>query len=628
MSIKGRRIDRYKVYSRRAAMLAGIQGLLVSGLVSRMYYLQVIESDRYKMLADENRISVRLLAPLRGLIVGRFGTVLAANRADYRAYLVPEQTPSVEETLNSLDKIIPISADDRERILKAVKRQRAFLPVTVAGHLTWNEFARINLASPDLPGVQPDVGSTRYYPYGPLVAHLIGYVGAPNENEVGQDPLLQLPGFKIGRNGIERSFDKRLRGVAGNMKVEVNALGRVIRELDRDDAVQGAPVQLTIDFELQRYAAERLAGESGSAVVIDIKTGDVLAMASVPSYDPNDFNVGISNNKWQRLLHDKRKPLINKAVAGQYPPGSTFKPVAALAALDAGVIAPDHKVTCTGQKELGNHTFHCWKKGGHGTLNLIEAIEHSCDIYFYDVADRVGIDGIADMAHRLGLGKAPDLPIPTVADGLVPTPGWKFATQGTRWQRGETWVTGIGQGYITTTPLQLAVMTARIANGVSAIEPHLTVRAPDGKGAIDEVAAPLNIAPDALNAVHQGMIEVTTNPRGTAYRARITEDGYSMAGKTGTAQVRRITKAQREAGLLKNEEKPWEERDHALFVGYGPIEDPRYAIAVVVEHGGGGSHTAAPIARDVLLKAMERKSGGPPDRNLPENPVLTPAKEI
>lgn len=626
MPIKDRRIDRFKVYSRRAAMLAGFKGLLVTGLVGRMYYLQVIESDRYQMLAEENRISVRLLAPLRGLIVDRFGRVLAANRADYRAYLVPEQAGDVEETLAALNRIIPLTREDHDRILKAAERQRAFLPVTVAGNLSWADFARINLASPDLPGIQPDVGSTRFYPHGHDVAHLIGYVGAPNEDEVGRDPLLQLPGFKIGRNGIERSYDKSLRGVAGNMKVEVNAVGRVIRELERDNAVQGEPVQLTIDYELQRYAAERLAGESGSVVVVDVKSGNVLAMASVPAFDPNDFNVGISRAKWQSLLADKRKPLINKAVAGQYPPGSTFKMTVALAALEAGVIKADHEVTCWGKKELGNHTFHCWKREGHGTLDLVGAIQHSCDIYFYDIADRVGIDKIADMARRLGLGTAPDLPIPAVADGLVPGKGWKLATQGVPWQRGETWVTGIGQGYITATPLQLAVMTARIANGVTAVKPGLVTGAKVAD--VAEVPEPLNLSRVALDIVREGMVRVTTHPRGTAYGARITEKGYSMAGKTGTAQVRRITKAEREAGVRKNEEKPWEERDHALFVGYGPIEDPRYAVAVVVEHGGSGSRTAGPVARDVLLEAMKRESAAPARDTLPDQPVLTPERGV
>lgn len=626
-----RRLDRFKVYSRRAAMLAGFKGLLASTILGRMYYLQVVESPRYRMLADENRISVRLLPPLRGLILDRFGRILAANRADYRAYLVPEQTRDVAETLTALNRIIPLGARDHERIMKAVSKQRAFLPVTIAANLSWDDFARINLASPDLPGIQPDVGSTRYYPHGDRIAHLIGYVGSPNEEEVGRDPVLQLPGFRIGRNGIERTFDKGLRGSTGNMKVEVNAVGRVIRELERQDATQGTPVQLSIDLELQRYAAGRLSGESGSVVVIDTRNGDILAQTSMPAYDPNDFNTGISTAKWQGLITDKRKPLVDKAVAGQYPPGSTFKMIVAMAALEAGVIDPDHKVNCLGKKELGNHTFHCWKRQGHGTLNLVEAIQHSCDIYLYDIADRVGIEKIAEMARRFGLGSRPDIPIPGVSDGLVPTPGWKLATQGVRWQRGETWIAGIGQGYLSSTPLQLAIMTARIASGRGDLAPHLTLnREPSPMGNAEQKPSPPLVDEAILNVVRQGMIEVTTNPRGTAYRARIREKGYSMAGKTGTAQVRRITKAEREEGIRDNEEKPWKERDHALFVGYGPIEDPRYAVAVVIEHGGSGSSAAAPVARDVLLEAMRRQSGRPPGspESAPDEAQPGPAIEV
>lgn len=612
-------------------MLAGFKGLLAVTLVGRMYYLQVVENDRYQMLADENRISVRLIPPLRGLILDRFGRILAANRADYRAYLVPEQTQDVEQTLAALNRILPLAASDHERIRKAIKRQRDFLPVTVAANLSWDEFARINLASPDLPGVQPDVGTTRFYPHGDLIAHLVGYVGSPNEEEVGRDPVLQLPGFKIGRNGIERTQDRRLRGETGTMKVEVNALGRVIRELERDDATEGAPVQLTIDLELQRYAAGRLAGESGSVVVVDTRSGDILALASVPAFDPNDFNVGISHAKWQSLLADKRNPLVNKAVSGQYPPGSTFKMLVALAALEEGVVDGEHEVVCRGKQELGNHTFHCWKRGGHGRVNMVEAIKHSCDIYFYDLADRIGIDKIAAMARRFGLGYAPDIPIPGVADGLVPTAGWKRATRGVSWQRGETWIAGIGQGYLTATPLQLAIMTAKLANGVAAFTPRLTLTDADRiEGEPPPPPPGAEIDKAALELVREGMVRVTMDPRGTAYGARIREEGYSMAGKTGTAQVRRITMAEREAGMREDDEKPWEERDHALFVGYGPIEDPRYAIAVIIEHGGSGAKAAAPVARDVLLEAMKRNSGAASTPPGPQPPVqpLSPGTEV
>lgn len=604
-----KRHDRLKVFTRRAAILGGLQGLLVAGLASRLYYLQVIENSRYKMLADENRISVRLIPPPRGRIIDRFGRVIASNRADYRAFLVPEQTNDLDHTLDALGEILRLTADDRARILEAVQRQRSFLPVTVAGNLSWEDFARLNMASPDLPGVQPDVGTTRYYPYGPLLSHVLGYVGSPNEQEAGRDPLLLMPGMRIGKSGIERTFEKELRGLAGNMKVEINAYGRVIRELEREEATPGRDLQLTLDLNLQKFAAERLsAEESASAVLMDIHNGDILALASMPSFDPNAFNVGIRASAWQELLNNERKPLVNKAVAGQYPPGSTFKMVVALAALEAGVIEPDHEVFCNGRRQLGNHMFHCWRRQGHGHVDLIGSLKHSCDIFYYDIADRVGIDKIAEMAQRLGLGQSFDISIPHVAAGLIPTRDWKLRATGSPWQRGETYVAGIGQGFTLSTPLQLAVMTARLANGGKAVMPRL-VRPLVELAAAEP--APLGLPPEALQMVLRGMIEVTS-VGGTAYAARITEPGYSMAGKTGTSQVRRITREERAAGIRRNEDKPWNERDHALFVGFGPIEAPRYACAVVVEHGGGGSSIAAPIARDILHKAMVNNSARPP----------------
>lgn len=601
------RPDRYKVFTRRALILGGIQGALLSTLVARLYYLQVIENKKYQMLADENRISVRLLPPPRGRIIDRFGQVMAANRADYRAFLIPEQTEDVNATLDSISRILPLSPDDRERITESMKRQRSFLPVTIADNLSWDAFARLNMEFPDLPGIQPDVGTTRFYPYGDRLAHVLGYVGAPNEEEAGNDPLMHTPGFKIGKNGIERSFDKELRGFPGDTKVEVNAYGRVIRELDRDESTPGRDLQLTLDLELQKFAAERIATESASAVVMDVTSGDILALASMPAYDPNDFNVGIRRTTWNMLLEDPRKPLINKPIGGTYPPGSTFKMMTALAALEAGIITPDYRVHCSGKRALGNHLFHCWRKEGHGSLNLVDAICHSCDIYFYDIAERVGIDKIAEMAKRFGLGEKHNIGLPHEQKGIVPSTEWKKKRYKQSWLRGETLVAGIGQGYVITTPLQLAVMTARIASG-RAVTPRLIRSLIDAQAEVPELA----ISPENFAAVRQGMIDVSNRPGGTAFGARITEPGYSIAGKTGTAQVRRISREERAAGVRKNEDKPWIERDHALFVGYGPIEAPRYAVSVVVEHGGGGSKVAGPIARDIMLKAQQLNSGRPP----------------
>ncbi|MDA5193478.1 penicillin-binding protein 2 [Govanella unica] len=600
------RPDRYKVFTRRALLLGGIQGALLSTLVARLYHLQVVENKKYQMLSDENRISVRLLAPPRGRITDRFGQVMAANRADYRAFLIPEQTENIDVTLNAISRILPLTLDDRARIEETVKKQRSFMPVTIAGNLSWDNFAKLNMEFPDLPGIQPDVGTTRFYPYGARLAHVLGYVGTPNEEEAGRDPLMHTPGFKIGKNGIEHAYDKELRGFPGDTKVEVNAYGRIIRELDRDESTPGRDLQLTLDLELQKFAAERIATESASVVVMDVTNGDILAYASMPAYDPNDFNVGIRQAAWNMLLNDERHPLVNKPIGGTYPPGSTFKMITALAALEAGIITPDFRATCTGKRFLGNHIFHCWRKQGHGTLNLVDAICHSCDIYFYDIAERVGIDKIAEMGKRFGLGTRHNIGLPHEREGLMPTIAWKKKRYRAGWLRGETLVAGIGQGYVLTTPLQLAVMTARLAGG-RAVNPRLVRSLIDAQTEAPELAiSPVNFA-----AVRQGMIDVSNRPGATAYGARITEPGYSMAGKTGTAQVRRISTEERASGIRKNEDKPWIERDHALFVGFAPTVSPRYAVSVVVEHGGGGSKVAGPIARDVLLKAMQLDSGRP-----------------
>ncbi|MAU40560.1 MAG: penicillin-binding protein 2 [Kordiimonas sp.] len=618
--------SRYHMYSRRAAMLAGGKLLLVSGLVGRLYYLQVLQRDQYEVLAEENRISLRILAPERGKILDRYGRELATNRRDFRVTLIPEQSQDVEGTLAALSGIVSLTPRDLRRIRRAIRRQRAFIPVTIADNLSWSAFAKVNLSLPDLPGVQPEVGVTRDYPYKHLGAHILGYVGAPNQDEVGDDPVLELPGFRVGKNGMERVLDRRLRGLAGNSKVEVNAVGRVIREVSRVDSISGEDMHLTLDLDLQQFAAQRLSTESASAVVMDVQNGDVLALASTPSYDPNDFNTGISQKKWDQLIGDIRKPLINKAVSGQYPPGSTFKMIVALAALEAGVVTPTEQIFCNGEYELGDHTFHCWKKHGHGNMDLDQAIAQSCDVYFFEIARRVGIDKISDMARRFGLGEKYDLEIPAEARGLIPGRGWKLATEGKRWQQGDTVNVGIGQGYVLTTPLQLAVMTARIANGGVKVEPVLRRRSQhevqegdspttvggwaEQLGAFpekpqDSTGDDVGVSPRYMRQIMSAMTSVTSDTEGTAYASRLDVAGMGMAGKTGTAQVRRITKQERESGVLKNEDIPWLSRDHALFVGYAPVDKPRYAIAVVVEHGGSGSSAAAPVARDILRHALE-----------------------
>ena len=603
--------DQQRVFSRRALMLGAAKLALFAGLAGRLYYLQVLQADKYSLLSDENRISMRLLPPRRGRVLDRNGVELASNRRNYRVLIVAEQARNVDATLSALAELVQLDEGQKQRVKREIERRRKFVPVVVAENLSWEDFAKVNLHSPDLPGVQLDVGETRDYPMGNIFSHVVGYVGAVSEQEIGEDPLLELPGFRIGKSGVEKLFDGGLRGRAGHSQIEVNAYGRAIRELERTDGQAGDDVVLTIDAELQRYAMERLGEDSGAAVVMDVHTGDVLALASNPGFDPNWFNVGITQAQWRMLNGDKYKPLINKAVQGQYPPGSTFKMVVGLAALESGAITPDTRVFCPGHMEFGNNTFHCWKKGGHGSMNLVQGLEESCDVYFYEVARRIGVDKIAEVAKRLGLGEVTKIDLTGERRGLIPTRAWKQGALGQAWAQGETLVVGIGQGYVLSTPLQLAVMASRLANGGFAVLPRI-VRGDGAFGPTTETRqahqlyASGNFKREHLDQVLEGMIRVTSPPRGTAQGARITQPQYAMAGKTGSSQVRRISRLERETRVRKNEEKPWEERDHALFVAYAPVSAPRYACAVIVEHGGSGAKAAAPMARDILLQTQLR----------------------
>jgi len=594
-----RNSDKSKVFSRRAMVLGGGKLVLLSALAARMYYLQVVEAKRFHTLAEDNRISIRLLPPPRGEIVDRFGEKMAINEQNYRVVITAEDTNGdPKATLDTLGEIVEVSEKEKRKILREIKRKRNFVPVTVAENLSWEEVARIEVNTPALAGTEIDVGQTRHYPKGVYSAHVLGYVAAVSERDTKDDPLLELPGFRIGKSGIERRHELKLRGSGGTQQVEVNALGRTIKEVDRQEGDPGSEVMLTLDAGLQEMTARRLGEEAAAAVVLDIATGDVLTMASNPSFDPNAFTRGLSHKEWQTLITNPRGPMTNKAIAGQYAPGSTFKMVVALAALERGVITPTQKIMCTGHMDLGNARFHCWKRGGHGPMNLIEAHKHSCDIYFYEIAKRLGIDRIYEMAVRLGFGDQTGLDLSGERSGLMPSREWKLATLGAPWQGGETLIAGIGQGYVLATPMQLAVMTARLASGKKVI-PHLTRKIITSNG----IEAPaktefdsLGIPQSHLRLIHESMDAVTNEVGGTAFGSRIREEGFAMAGKTGTAQVRRITKAERENRVRKNNELPWHLRDHALFA------------AVVVEHGGSGSKAAAPIVHDILLEAQRRES--------------------
>ncbi|MCK5444723.1 MAG: penicillin-binding protein 2 [Rhodospirillaceae bacterium] len=597
--------ERHKLFSRRAAMLAGGKTVLLSTLVGRMYYLQVIEAERYKTLADENRINLRLLPPPRGPILDRNGFAMADNQQNYRALVIPEQAGDLSHTLALLSKIIPLSEGDWRRILRDAQRKRAFVPITVRENLNWGDVARIEVNMPDLPGVLIDVGQSRNYMFGEETAHVLGYVAAVSEREMTGDPLLELPGFRIGKAGVEKVYDQVLRGSGGSSQVEVNALGRVIRELARQEGEPGSEVRLTIDLDLQRFVAERLGDHSASAVVMDVHTGEVLAMVSTPSFDPGLFNKGLDQEQWDALVHNEKAPLTNKSIAGQYAPGSTFKMAVALAALEKGAMTPETKVHCSGSTKLGDAEFHCWKRGGHGTMNMHSALEQSCDVYFYEAAKRTGIDRIAAMGRKLGLGETLGIDLPGEKHGLLPSRKWKMGAYGVPWQLGETLIAGIGQGFILATPLQLAVMTARLSNGGFRVSPHLMEDANKAEGNLTPNLESLGLPPEHLAVVRGGMNAVVNGTFGTAKRSRISYPGYEMAGKTGTVQVRRITKLEREQGVVKNKDLPWKERDHAIFVGFAPVDNPRFAVSVVVEHGGGGSSVAAPLAKDILLKVQK-----------------------
>ncbi len=606
---------RANIFTRRAVIVGGAQALLTAGLAGRLYQLQVVDSERYQVLADENRINMQLLQPARGRIFDRFGQVLAENRLNYRLVVVPEAALNLDKALDEIAALVPIEDHDRERVLREARRKQRFVPITVRENLTWDEVSQIEVNAPDLPGVMIDVGSRRLYAFGRDTVHIVGYVGAVNESDLERtdDPLLTLPDFRIGKNGAEKVLESSLRGEAGSRQVEVNAYGRVIRELSRRTGRPGDDHMLTIDLGLQQYVAARFGEESGSAVVLDVHSGEILALASMPNYDPNLFTSGISQRQWRELIGHPRFPLSNKSIAGQYSPGSTFKMIVALAALESGEVSPYQRFYCDGSIKLGKRRFRCWRRYGHGHVAMVQGLMESCDVYFYEVAKRVGIDRIAAMSERFGFGRKLDIELPGEKPGLVPTREWKRAMIGEPWQGGETLVVGIGQGYLLTTPLQLAVMVARIANGGIAVEPRLLAEViRDGQPVPreSETFNPMGLSPAHLDIVRKGMNFVVNEPKGTAYQARIEEPALAMAGKTGSVQVRRISEREHRTGVIKNEDRPWKERDHALFVAYAPLERPRYGVAVVVEHGGSGGSVAAPIARDILREVQRRDPSG------------------
>jgi penicillin-binding protein 2 len=598
------------IFARRALLLGAGQIGLLGFLGHRLHTLQVEQGERYAVLAEENRLSARLLAPPRGRVLDRQGRIVAGNQLNWRALLVAEQTADVAATLETFSRIVPLADHERARVEREVRRRRRFVPVIVREFLSWEEMARIELNAPDLPGISVDVGTSRIYPEAEHLAHVVGYVAPPSERDMDGDPLLELPGIRVGRAGIERHHDRVLRGRAGAVQLEVNAVGRVIRELDRREGVQGEDVQIAVDAELQRSLRGRIE-EGTSVVVMDARNGEVLAMATQPSFDPNIFNAGVSAAQWRQWTANRATPLINKPTNGLYAPGSTFKMVMMLAALEARVTTPGERIHCPGHMDLGETRFHCWNRFGHGGVDMRQALKVSCDVYFYEMAKRIGIDRIAAMSRRLGLGVPLDIELPGTRAGLVPTREWR-QSQGKPWALGDTVVHGIGQGFYQLTPLSLATMTARLATG-RAVQPHLT-RAIGGRtvrGARAEDWPSLGIPDAHLRLVRDSMWAVVNEEGGTARTSRLPAAvGAQMAGKTGTTQVRRVSREQRERGF-RVEQLPREWRPHALFVAYAPHDNPVFAVSVVVEHGTSGSGAAAPLARDVLVETFRLLRPGP-----------------
>jgi len=591
-------------FTRRAMLLGGMQVAVGGVLATRMAWLSIAENERYRLLAESNRVQLILIPPRRGWIVDRHGRPIANNRTSFRVDLIPEQLRDRGPVLASLREMLALDEEEMQRINDDLDKAARYQPVPVAENIDYEHYAAVTVRMAEEPGVAPTSGNARFYPAGAAVGHLTGYVGAasPKQYEETHDPLLITPGFKVGKDGLERTMESILRGKPGARREEVTARGKLVRDLETRPDTPGGTLHLTIDAGLQEYAARRLGSNSGAVVVIDCQTGDLLAMASMPSYDPNSFSDGISHSEWNMLSADDHLPLVNKVLQGLYPPGSTSKPMTALGLLEAG-IDPDAKVNCTGAYRVGNSFFHCSKRGGHGPINLANAIKVSCDIYFYHFGVVAGINALAPMARKLGLGAEFPLPVTTQRYGTVPDPAWMERKYHKSWSTYDTVNTSIGQGYMLVNPLQLAVMVARIASG-RAILPNMVQKT-------RKTAPPLDVGAEHLEFVRNAMSSVV-NGGGTAGVARLPVDGVLLAGKTGTAQVRRITMAERRRGVLSNSALPWKYRDHSLFICFAPVASPRYAAAVIVEHGGWGASVAAPIARDTITwlydknKAMDR----------------------
>ena len=619
---KGER-SQEEVFSRRAVLLGGGQIALLALLLGRLGWLQLVQSSHYRQLSDRNRTQVDLLPPRRGRIFDREGEVLAHNLPKYNLYVMLDRIHDLDAALVRLQAITTLPSKKIEEMRRRSRTSQRFVPYEVRRDLSWAEVTRIEARTGDLRGVNIHLGEQRIYPYRKTAAHIVGYVARPSKREVKRHALYHLPGFIVGKSGAERRYEESLRGLGGESRYEVNARGQRVAEVSRLTPQHGRELWLSLDMRLQEFMTKRLAAEKrAAAVVLDVHTGEMVGGVSVPSYDPNLFSQGIDRASWQSLSSHPHFPLINKIVGGAYAPGSIFKIAVMLAALERG-IPTTARYTCHGRIQHGRRGFHCWKRSGHGSLAMIEALRESCDVWFYRVALSLGISTINKYAQLLGYGRKLDLDLPDVRSGILPSKAWKLRKMGQPWRVSDTLLSAIGQGYVLATPVQMAVQMARIANGGFAIEPRITFLPDSRKRLFATGESPfrsLGVAKSSLAVLRAALDEVVNHPRGTAYATRIRGVARAMAGKTGTSQVRRISRSERQQGILRNADLPWLKRDHAMFAGYAPVAAPQWAVAIVVEHGGSGSRTAAPYARDFLdfaQKTLEPSYRKPqPEQNL------------
>jgi len=612
-------IRKSDIINRRMFIIGAAKLIIFGGIVARLFSLQINDNKKYLTLSDKNRIREWKLPPTRGNIVDYFGNVIAGNLKVYQLHVIPEQVENFNYLISRLKAILQLSNTRVERIKKKKTQLKPWESLIISENLSWDEFSKINNYLYELAGVKPVMTISRDYPFSDIYTHVLGYVSQPNENDILANEIIQekfVPGIKIGKLGLEKTLENDLIGVNDIQRYEVNAYGKRINQLEYQKGKQGSKIRITLDTEVQKLSAELMQGKAGSVSVMDIYTGEIIAMYSSPSYNPNSFLFGISQDEWQLIRNNPLKPLINKTLSGLYSPGSTLKPIVALSALENGIMDTDFKVKCEGKMELHDQTFHCWKEKGHGWMSLNNAMKQSCDTYFYEIARKLGVDKLKVTADKFGLGKKVlGEYFENEKAGQFPDTRWKIDELGKGWVLGETLITGIGQGYTQTTPLQLCLMTAQIANGGYKIKPKILtndneltskqVKKAMEDSNLNNSNIPLFDNQKNIKIIQEAMFSSTNELRGTSYKSRIDDPKYQFAGKTGTAQVKRISKRERELDL-KTFQIPYEERDHALYVAFGPYKNPRYALSIIVEHGGSGSSAAAPMATKLFKLIVDR----------------------